>query len=115
MSLARKGSRRIVVDEAAYRWVVRRKPTYTQEQGCAMSYGVELEDAGGAVLVVQTDHAHPLNFMKEPSKAVLPSDVERAIRLALARGWEPGAPGPQFELDLAVAGVVSGVSGSLEG
>ncbi|WP_410653940.1 hypothetical protein [Amycolatopsis sp. lyj-112] len=103
MSLVRKGSRRIVVDEIAYRWVVRRKPTYTQEQGCAMSYAVELEDARGAVLVVQTDHAHPLNFMGEPSKAVLPSDVERAIRLALAQGWAPEVPGAQFQLDLSAA------------
>ncbi|OXM57828.1 hypothetical protein CFP71_06020 [Amycolatopsis thailandensis] len=104
MALLRKGSRRIVVDDTAYRWIVRRKPTYSQEDGCPLSYAVELEDARGAVLVVQTDHAHPLNYRGFPSKAVLPSDVEGAIRLALERGWEPTAPGAQFPLDLAAAG-----------
>ncbi|MFD6067523.1 MULTISPECIES: hypothetical protein [Amycolatopsis] len=103
MALLRKGSRRIVVDETAYRWIVRRKPTYAQDGGYFLSYGVEQEDARGAVLVVQTDHAHPLNYMGVPSKAVLPSDVERAIRLALARGWEPSVPGAQFQLDLSAA------------
>ncbi|MGY6658429.1 hypothetical protein ACXIZN_40350 [Amycolatopsis sp. TRM77291] len=103
MALLRKGSRRIVVDDTAYRWIVRRKPTYAQDGGSFLSYGVESEDARGAVLVVRTDHAHPLNYMGVPSKAVRPSDVERAIRLALARGWEPEAPGAQFQLDLAVA------------
>ncbi|RSN32043.1 hypothetical protein DL990_19125 [Amycolatopsis sp. WAC 01416] len=101
MALLRRGSRRIVVDDIAYRWIVRRKPTYAQDGGYFLSYGVELEGVRGAVLVVRTDHAHPLNYMGVPSKAVLPSDVERAIQLALTRGWEPSAPGAQFQLDLS--------------
>ncbi|RSM62690.1 hypothetical protein DMH03_11500 [Amycolatopsis sp. WAC 01376] len=68
--------------------------------GYFLSYGVELEGVRGAVLVVRTDHARPLNYMGVPSKALLPADVERAIQLALARGWEPSAPGAQFQLDL---------------
>ncbi|WP_340683890.1 hypothetical protein LCL61_36100 [Amycolatopsis coloradensis] len=103
MALLRKGSRRIVVDETAYRWIVRRKAHLRTGRRIFLSYGVELEDARGAVLVVRTDHAHPVNYMGVPSKAVLPSDVERAIRLALARGWEPSAPGAQFRLDLSAA------------
>ncbi|AUI61471.1 hypothetical protein [Amycolatopsis sp. BJA-103] len=102
-ALLRKGSRRIVVDETAYRWNIRRKPTFSQEDGCFLSYAVELEDARGAVLLVRTDHGHPSNYLGVPSKAVLPSDVERAIRLGLECGWEPGAPGAQFQLDLAAA------------
>lgn len=90
-----------MVDAAAYRWIVRRKPAHAQEGGFFLTYGVELEDARGAVLVVRTEHTHPLNHMGVPSKAVLPSDVERAIRQALARGWEPETPGAQFQLDLA--------------
>ncbi|MFC3451164.1 hypothetical protein [Amycolatopsis speibonae] len=78
-----------MVDEAAYRWNIRRKPTYSQEGGYFLSYGVGLEDARCAVLVVQTDHAHPLNYRGVPSKAVLPSDAERAIGLALERGCGP--------------------------
>ncbi|WP_167502505.1 hypothetical protein [Streptomyces malaysiensis] len=100
MALVRKGSRRIVVDGTAYRWRLRRRPTYSQ--GLAWSpctFAVEHADAPGTTLVVTTNQPHPSNWVGREAKPVLPADVAEAIELALRAGWAPAAPGPPFQLD----------------
>ncbi len=95
MALVRKGSRRIVVDGTAYRWRLRRRPTYSQ--GLAWSpctFAVEHADAPGTTLVVTTNQPHPSNWVGREAKPVLPADVAEAIELALRAGWAPAAPGP---------------------
>ncbi|HET6288324.1 MAG TPA: hypothetical protein VFG15_16450 [Amycolatopsis sp.] len=52
---------------------------------------MELDDARGAVLVVQIDQVRPLNYLQAQVKAILPSD----------RGQEPSAPEAQFQRDLS--------------
>ncbi|MDI2125539.1 hypothetical protein [Yinghuangia seranimata] len=102
MTLARKSTRRIVVDGTAYRWMLRGRPTYVRGMAwrpCA--YVVERAEDPGRVLVVTTAHAHAGNFVGRPAHAVTPADVARAVRLALGRGWDPAVPGGPFELDLA--------------
>lgn len=81
MALVRKGSRRIVVDGTAYRWRLRRRPTYSQ--GLAWSpctFAVEHADAPGTTLVVTTNQPHPSNWVGREAKPVLPADVAEAIR-----------------------------------
>jgi hypothetical protein len=100
MALGRKGARRIVVDGTAYRWRLRRRPTYFQ--GLVWSpctFAVEHADAPGTTLVVTTNQPHPSNWFGREAKSVLPSDVARAIQLALGEGWAPTAPGSPFSLD----------------
>ncbi|MFI1965835.1 hypothetical protein ACH429_17285 [Streptomyces pathocidini] len=102
MTLGRKGSRRIVVDGIAYRWRLRRRPTYFQALAwtpCA--YAVEHADVPGTTLVVVTDQPHPSNWFGREAQPVLPSDVAQAIQLALREGWTPTAPGSPFSLDLS--------------
>ncbi|MFW3473478.1 hypothetical protein ACN24M_19630 [Streptomyces microflavus] len=100
MAMGRKGSRRIVVGGTAYRWRMRRKPTYLQALGwtpCA--YAVEQADGPGTTLVVSTDQPHPSNWFGCEAQPVLPSDVARAVQLALCEGWNPSTPGSPFHLD----------------
>ncbi|MTE21021.1 hypothetical protein F0L17_18230 [Streptomyces sp. TRM43335] len=100
MALGKKGSRRIVVDGTGYRWRLRGRPTY--DQGMCWSpctYAVEHADRPGTVLVVTTSQPHPSNWVGMPASPVLPGDVARAIRTALARGWTPERSGSPFHLD----------------
>ncbi|WP_442805460.1 hypothetical protein [Streptomyces sp. GMR22] len=104
MALVRKGSRRIVVDGTAYRWRLRRRPTYLQ--GLAWSpctFAVEHAEAPGTTLVVTTSQPHPSNWLGREAKPVRPADVAEAIELALGTGWDPEAPGRPFHLDLSLA------------
>ena len=104
MALTKRGSRRIVVDDTAYRWRVRRKPTYSQGNGWwPQSYAVELETHPGAVLVVETGRAHPGNWFNLASGPIRPADVARSIREARILGWTPQSPGSPFVLRLDAA------------
>ncbi|MFE2640782.1 hypothetical protein ACFXKF_39715 [Streptomyces scopuliridis] len=100
MALGRRGARRIVVDGTAYRWRLRRRPTYFQ--GLAWSpctFAVEHADSPGTMLVVTTNQPHPSNWLGRDAKPVLPSGVAKAIQRALDKGWTPTAPGSPFHLD----------------
>lgn len=102
MALNKRGSRPIVVDGKGYRWIVRRKPTYSQGLTWSpLRFAVERTDPPGrATLVVQLASPHPANWMNAPSSPVLPSAVTSAIRQALDLGWQPDHPGSPFMLDL---------------
>ncbi|GGR65905.1 hypothetical protein GCM10010269_00570 [Streptomyces humidus] len=76
-----KGARRIVVDGTAYRWRLRRRPTYFQ--GLAWTpctFAVEHADTPGTTLVVATDQPHLSNWIGREAKPVLPSDVAQVIK-----------------------------------
>lgn len=96
MALVKKGSRRIVVDDVAYKWRLRRRPTYNQGMGWSpTTYAVEHADRPGAVLLVTTDQPHMRNWVGMVGNPVQPADVADAVRTALANGWmpEPGSTG----------------------
>lgn len=100
MALVRKRSRRIVVDGRAYRWQLRRRPSYRQALSeSPFTYAVEDYDHPGRTLVVTTSRPHPSNWFNRPSAPVLPADVARAIQEAIERGWDPSSRGAPFRLD----------------
>ena len=99
MALPRKGSRRIIVDGAEYRWAIRRKPTYCQAAFASpMTFAVECVQAPQTVLVVTTTVPRPDNWLRKPSVSVRPSQVAEAIRQAHRAGWQPGTLGSAFML-----------------
>jgi hypothetical protein len=101
VTLASKGSRRIVVDDLVFRWLVRRRPTYCQGLGWApLTFVTELVDASGASLVVALPYAHPGNWLGLPTTSVRPATVAAGIRKAMAAAWQPRRPGPAFTLSL---------------
>jgi hypothetical protein len=105
MAIRKVGSRRVVVDGVAYLWRVRRRPTYCQANAWGpLSVSVQLAEEPGAVLVVDLDRPRPDNWLSlsaPPSRPLLPSEVAGLVRRALAAGWRPECPGPQFVLSTA--------------
>ncbi|QGL50180.1 hypothetical protein GCE86_26060 [Micromonospora terminaliae] len=102
MAINKRGSRPIVVDGKGYRWLIRRKPTYSQGLTWSpLSFAVDRTDAPGcATLIVRSASPRPDNWMNAAASPVLPSAVASAIRQALERGWQPGHPGSPFVLTL---------------
>jgi hypothetical protein len=82
MTLARTGSRLIVVDGERFRWVVtgRREP--------APGFVVELADAPASRLVAAVT----------PYAVVTPGLVAQGVRLGREAGWDPYRPGADFRL-----------------
>ncbi|OPG05540.1 hypothetical protein B1R27_21010 [Streptomyces sp. GKU 895] len=110
MALGRRGARRIVVDGTAYRWRLRRRPTYFQGMAWTpCTYAVEHADSPGpgTTLVVTTDQSHLSNWLGREGSPIRPSDVARAIEHALREGWTPTSPGAPFPLDLSAGFVAS--------
>ncbi|MFD3780324.1 hypothetical protein [Streptomyces sp. NPDC058612] len=102
MALNKKGSRRITVDGAAYRWRIRRKPSYMQGLcWTPLAYAVELadDDRPGRKLVVTIGQPHPSNWLGVEAEPVRPACVAASIREAQAQGWDPAEPGSPFLLD----------------
>ena len=84
MTLARKGSRRIVVGGTTYRWTV----SPDDEPGL----GIVVEHGGraGQRMVTWVDHGNVIS----------PAVVRLAILHALDQGWTPGVPGKELRFRL---------------
>lgn len=60
MAIPKKGSRLITVDGVVYRWRIRHKPTYCQDDGWGpMTFAVQLADSPAAVLLVSLPFHRP--------------------------------------------------------
>jgi hypothetical protein len=93
MAILKRGARRIVVDGNEYCWNVRRSPTYGQWNGWnPITVAVELID-GQAILTAEMAQAHPKSYTVTEPIPVLPGDVARVIRGALAAILQPARPG----------------------
>ena len=82
MAIPKKGSRVISVDGKQYRWLIRRKVTYTQsdyEIG-KLHVAVEGFDSLLCTLVIYTDRKHPKEGIVSNVIPVIPSDIEVWIR-----------------------------------
>lgn len=94
MAIPKKGSRTITVDGVEYRWRVRSRPTYSQALAQSpLSFAVELEAEGQSTLTVRTGATRPDSWIMPSQSLVTSASVERAIRQALAQGWNPQEAG----------------------
>ncbi|WP_214416276.1 hypothetical protein [Sphaerisporangium fuscum] len=99
MGRPRKGSRRIVVDGAVFRWRVPRRPRYRQgDDRMPLTFTVERAEEPGSVLVVSLPCARPDNQVGERTIAVRPLLVAGCVRRAVEQGWDPGRRGSAFPL-----------------
>ncbi|MFF2658472.1 hypothetical protein ACFVUH_14010 [Kitasatospora sp. NPDC058032] len=101
MALARKGSRRIVVDGVEYRWRVGRRHLCCDYEGSTLGYVAEAAVGPGSTLVVETGRPALVGPRPLPEEVVLPREVAAGIRAARARGWTPGADGSPFRLSFS--------------
>lgn len=104
MAIPKKGSRLIVVDGVQYRWRVRGRPTYPQSMNWRpLVLGIEhAEKSSCQVMVIELPQDHPSGYIPKTDKVtpVLPSDVEKYIRMGLQAGWRPDQPGKQFLMSI---------------
>ncbi|WP_404785560.1 hypothetical protein [Altericista sp. CCNU0014] len=103
MSLLKTGSRRIVVDGKPFRWLIRRKATYSQrtELSSCINIAVEHAERSHSTLMILTDKPRPQGwgiFLKE---TVSPSEVTRWIRQAIEEGWQPLQNGGTFTIEVS--------------
>ncbi len=97
MAIAKRGSRRIVVDGQVYRWRLQKRPTPDQRSGrTPLLLAVASEEGDGAKLVLRLHRHHPRNAVGLRSHAVTPGQVAQYIRQGLAAGWQPQEPGRPF-------------------
>jgi len=102
MTIPQKGSRTIQVDGIQYHWYVRRKPTIIQSEYGGLSFAVELSsDQPTSTLVVVTTYDHP-NSVWHDKATILPSDVAKAIQVAIGHGWKPQEQSGSFEIAMQV-------------
>lgn len=100
MAIRKKGARRIIVDGQSYLWRVRRRGPDPDNRGWGWSFAVQHAEAAGSTLIVHLTRRHPSwNTTVTP---VIPSEVARCIRLAVAEGWQPTAQGSAFHLSSEV-------------
>ncbi|GLX10481.1 hypothetical protein Misp03_74070 [Microbispora sp. NBRC 16548] len=101
VAIPRKGSRLITVDGVAYRWRIRRKPTYDQGNGWSpLTFAVQPAEGPGRVLLVSLPFVRPDAWLGERTMAVRPALVAAVVRMALGRGWGPWQAGPAVGLDV---------------
>ena len=104
MTLPRKGSRKIVVDERGYRWVIRMKPAAGEATGEAnLRAIVELDEAPASVLLIDFSCPRAGGRSNNEFVEVGPRHIAKAIREAIADGWRPAEAGANFEISRVIS------------
>ncbi|MFE6745391.1 hypothetical protein ACFVGM_06010 [Kitasatospora purpeofusca] len=103
MALAKKSSRRIVVDDVEYRWRVRRNDRCCEYHLGTLGYVVEEAARPGTLLVVDTGRPAVMAPGAVRAELVLPREVAAGVRAALSNGWTPDSAGSPFKLRLSAA------------
>lgn len=106
MAIPKKGSWHIVVDDENYRWLIRRKATYSQTDygGGKLHVAVEkvlLDNQIGSTLLIISNRPHPKDWGAEDVRPITPYDVATWIKEAIASGWQPDQSGAMCAYQLA--------------
>ena len=98
MTIPKKGTRKIEVNELNFRWLIRKKATYTQsDYGIGkLHVAIELEEDPGTSLFIYTDRKHPKDIGTEIVNPIKPFDISNWIKQALDLGWNPSESGKPF-------------------
>jgi hypothetical protein len=98
MSIPKTGTRKIIVGEEPFIWLIRRKVTYSQScyPGGFLHIAVEHAQEPGSNLIIKTDRLHPTGFSLTQIDPIIPSDVALWIEQSLQMGWMPKKSGKLF-------------------
>jgi len=101
MSLTKKGSRTITVENEAFLWQVRKKPTYSGGLGWSnLSVAVQLKETNYSVLVATCNGPRPDAYIKESKEVIVtPKHVEDIIKKAIKSGWAHNNKGSSYEFE----------------
>ncbi|MCG7521280.1 hypothetical protein [Ruegeria sp. Ofav3-42] len=100
MAIPRKGTRTITVEGEDFRWLVRRKATFSQTDYGSGKIHIAIENATvkGAKLHIETDRPHPKDWGTLKVEPVTPADITRWISMAVQMGWDPKTAGPMLRI-----------------
>lgn len=106
MTIPKKGTRLIVVDNENYRWMIRRKATYHQKDYGSGRLHIAVEkvmsdDRKGSVLLIISDRQHPKDWLTKSVKPITPFDVATWIKKAIAAGWQADQSGALYRYQVA--------------
>jgi len=97
MTIPKKGSRKITVEEVNYRWAITRKPPRSQDLDNAnVSAAVELAENPRSVLSISFSGVGYDKWIGIAPKPVTPKHIETCIKRALNEGWQPNKNGSAF-------------------
>ena len=98
MAIPKRGSRPISVNSINYRWLIRKKATYSQvDYGTGFLHvAIDLAENPGITLVIFTNHKHPNDWATDEIIPITPSIVSTWILKAIDLGWQPNKEGSQF-------------------
>jgi hypothetical protein len=99
MSIPKKGSRKIVVHGKEYLWLIRSKPTYSQEcEGGSLTCAVELIQNEKSTLNIVFPFQRPDSLMSNEVFSITPNVIKACILKAIDQGWQPSFKGGTFRL-----------------
>ncbi len=100
MTIPKKGSRRVCVEDVAYSWRIRKRPTYAQAAfESPMRLAIEACTEGPrSVLVVDLRVSRPDNWISPHQTSVTPALIRNMVVRAIALGWVPSG-GPPFRME----------------
>lgn len=95
MAIPQKGTRTIHVNDQNFKWLIRKKATYSQtDYGIGkLHVAIELEEKPGSTLFIHTDRKHPNDIETKTVNPIKPSDISNWIKQAFILGWNPSAKG----------------------
>lgn len=100
MSIPKKGSRKITVDNVLYRWTIRHKPTYTQAIGQHNVFAaVELYENPGSVLSIKFLWVSYDPYFGVAKESVTPKCIKQCIEQAIKDGWRANENGTAFKIE----------------
>lgn len=96
MTIAKKGSRKIVVDGYEFVWKFRKRIHYNERQGA--DYSIPVQHIDGQILLISTGYnrsGYDLDYQFH----ITPKIIEKCIRLAISKGWQFDKKLPPLEID----------------
>ena len=102
MSITKKGSRKITINNEDYRWLIRRKATYEQwaYEESMLHVAIERAIKPSSVLHIVTDKRHPQNISNKEISTITPKDISIWIIEALNLGWNTNENGGPFHVKI---------------
>lgn len=104
MGFARKGFRKIIIQEEVFLWKLNSKVAMAQEFGYSPIYiAIQKANSNGSKLIANTNMEPKWNYAagnpNSEFRGITPKDVRKIIIKALNEGWQPNEKGKPFEVD----------------
>lgn len=98
MAIAKKGSRKIVVDGNEFIWKVRKYVNHNEHHG--VDYCIPVQSVDGQILLITTGYNRSgSDYSANHQFPITPSIIQKCIRYAISKGWQYKEKRPPFEID----------------